>query len=110
MVRRMQIRNPRPETGFTLIELLVVIIIIVILAGMSVMLMSNFMKGQGVKQGTNLLASAFANARQYAADKRLVHFLVFSNAETRQVNVVYRRKDGTYGLIETGDGAATADA
>jgi putative sigma-54 modulation protein len=29
-------------------------------------------------------------------------FLVFSNALSHQVNVVYRRKDGTYGLIETG--------
>ncbi|HHY39666.1 MAG TPA: ribosome-associated translation inhibitor RaiA, partial [Syntrophaceticus sp.] len=27
-------------------------------------------------------------------------FFVFSNAETGQANVVYRRKDGNYGLIE----------
>jgi putative sigma-54 modulation protein len=27
-------------------------------------------------------------------------FFVFSNAETDQVNVIYRRKDGNYGLIE----------
>lgn len=27
-------------------------------------------------------------------------FFVFSNADTKQVNVVYRRKDGNYGLIE----------
>lgn len=27
-------------------------------------------------------------------------FLVFSNATTGQVNVIYRRKDGNYGLIE----------
>ena len=27
-------------------------------------------------------------------------FFVFSNAETEDVNVVYRRKDGNYGLIE----------
>jgi len=27
-------------------------------------------------------------------------FFVFSNAETNQVNVVYKRKDGNYGLIE----------
>jgi putative sigma-54 modulation protein len=29
-------------------------------------------------------------------------FLVFMNAATKEVNVVYRRKDGNYGLIETG--------
>jgi len=27
-------------------------------------------------------------------------FFVFSNAETEEVNVVYRRRDGNYGLIE----------
>jgi putative sigma-54 modulation protein len=27
-------------------------------------------------------------------------FFVFSNAETDQVNVVYKRRDGNYGLIE----------
>jgi putative sigma-54 modulation protein len=27
-------------------------------------------------------------------------FYVFANAETEEVNVVYRRKDGRYGLIE----------
>ncbi len=29
------------------------------------------------------------------------NFYVFANAETQQVNVVYRRNDGRYGLIET---------
>jgi len=28
------------------------------------------------------------------------NFFVFSNAETEQINVVYKRKDGNYGLIE----------
>jgi putative sigma-54 modulation protein len=32
-------------------------------------------------------------------------FLVFTNASSHEVNVVYRRGDGTYGLIETGQGA-----
>lgn len=27
-------------------------------------------------------------------------FFVFTNANTEQVNVVYKRKDGNYGLIE----------
>lgn len=30
-------------------------------------------------------------------------FFVFSNAETEEVNVVYRRRDGNYGLIEPGE-------
>jgi putative sigma-54 modulation protein len=32
-------------------------------------------------------------------------FLVFTNASSHEVNVVYRRGDGTYGLIETGQEA-----
>jgi len=27
-------------------------------------------------------------------------FFVFSNADTNEVNVVYKRRDGNYGLIE----------
>jgi len=27
-------------------------------------------------------------------------FVIFTNAETDEVNVLYRRKDGNYGLIE----------
>jgi hypothetical protein len=29
-------------------------------------------------------------------------FLVFTRPESRDVNVVYRRKDGNYGLIQAG--------
>ena len=29
-------------------------------------------------------------------------FLVFTYAESQDINVVYRRRDGNYGLIETG--------
>jgi putative sigma-54 modulation protein len=29
-------------------------------------------------------------------------FFVFRNAETEVINVVYRRRDGDYGLIEPG--------
>ncbi len=35
-------------------------------------------------------------------------FLVFTNAGSNDVNVVYRRKDGTYGLIETGASGSSA--
>ncbi len=33
-------------------------------------------------------------------------FLVFTNASSNEVNVVYRRGDGTFGLIETGHASA----
>jgi hypothetical protein len=29
------------------------------------------------------------------------NFYVFNNSETNRTNVVYKRKDGRYGLIET---------
>ena len=29
------------------------------------------------------------------------NFFVFTDAETNDTNIVYKRKDGTYGLIET---------
>ena len=31
------------------------------------------------------------------------NFFVFRDAETEEVNVVYRRTDGNYGLIEPGN-------
>jgi putative sigma-54 modulation protein len=42
------------------------------------------------------------NPEEAAAQMELVghDFFVFRNAETDQVNVIYRRKDGNYGLIE----------
>ena len=36
-----------------------------------------------------------------ALDEAENPFLVFRNADTEEVNVVYRRKDGRVGLIET---------
>ena len=54
-------------------------------------------------------------ARPMTAEEAVMHmnlmsndFLVFTNATSHDVNVVYRRGDGTYGLIETGKGAAQA--
>jgi putative sigma-54 modulation protein len=42
------------------------------------------------------------NAEEAAMQMELLNhdFFVFLNAETEQVNVLYRRKDGNYGLIE----------
>lgn len=37
-------------------------------------------------------------------------FLVFTNAHSHAINVVYRRKDGHYGLIEAGSKPASAAA
>jgi putative sigma-54 modulation protein len=37
-------------------------------------------------------------------------FVVYTNANSHDVNVVYRRGDGTYGLIETGKSPAGAKA
>ncbi|MGE4293397.1 MAG: ribosome-associated translation inhibitor RaiA, partial [Desulfovibrio sp.] len=36
-------------------------------------------------------------------DSLQFEFLVFRNAETEGVNVIYRRKDGDYGLIDPGN-------
>jgi putative sigma-54 modulation protein len=35
-------------------------------------------------------------------------FLVFTDIDTKGLSVVYRRKDGNYGLIETGASAPDA--
>ncbi|MCA9638507.1 MAG: ribosome-associated translation inhibitor RaiA [Myxococcales bacterium] len=49
---------------------------------------------------------------QAVMQMNLVHkaFYVFTNAETGGVNVVYRRDDDTYGLIEAADGVEPASA
>jgi putative sigma-54 modulation protein len=33
-------------------------------------------------------------------DEEENHFLVFRNAENERVSVIYKRKDGNYGLIQ----------
>ncbi len=68
----------RRRAGFTLIELLIVILIIVILAGVTVMLMNVFFKGQGVRQAGMIVTQAVAQGKQTAAETREVVFLVFS--------------------------------
>ena len=37
-------------------------------------------------------------------------FLVFTRPESSEVNVIYRRKDGNYGLIAPGAKSAVAEA
>ncbi|MHC4605447.1 MAG: prepilin-type N-terminal cleavage/methylation domain-containing protein [Planctomycetota bacterium] len=100
--------------GFTLIELLVVIIIICLLAGMTVALMNLFLRDAGTRQGATQVIVAFAQARQMAADKRRVHFLVFVNEkgagallESGQIEI-HEDIDGD--RVYTGDNfAGTAD-
>ncbi|HZE96487.1 MAG TPA: prepilin-type N-terminal cleavage/methylation domain-containing protein, partial [Planctomycetota bacterium] len=68
----------RRDSGFTLIELLIVIIIIVLMATMSVALLSVFFRGQGVRQGAMIVQQALAQTKQEAARDHRYHFLVFS--------------------------------
>ncbi len=65
--------------GFTLVELIVVICIIAIIASVTVGLMNIFFRGQGVRQGTMVVQQALAQAKQLAADKRTMYFVVFIN-------------------------------
>jgi Tfp pilus assembly protein FimT len=85
-------RQSRVE-GFTLIELLVVIIIIIILTGMTIAMMSVFMRDQGIRQGGNMVANALSLCRQYAAEKRVMHFVVFKNSESEGCGVMRTYKD-----------------
>jgi len=74
-----QTRGPlRSRPGFTLIELMIVVIIIVIMAGMSVALLSTFFRGQGARQGAAILSQAAALCKQEAASRHRVTYLVFS--------------------------------
>jgi prepilin-type N-terminal cleavage/methylation domain-containing protein len=64
--------------GFTLLELLIVIIIIVMLATMSVALLSVFFRGQGARQGAMIVTQVLAQCRQEAARSHRYYFVVFS--------------------------------
>lgn len=88
--------------GFTLIELLVVIIIIIIIASTVVALMNVFFRGQGVRQGSLIITQAFAQGKQLAADTRVMHFVVFSNAPDGGRMQIYRDGNGN----KQWDGAA----
>lgn len=83
----------RDRRGFTLIELLVVIIIIVILTGMTLALMSVFMRDQGIRQGGNMVQNTMNMCRQYSAEKRVMHFIVFSNNDSEGCGIMKLYKD-----------------
>jgi prepilin-type N-terminal cleavage/methylation domain-containing protein len=79
--------------GFTLIELLVVIIIIVIMTGMTLAMMGVFMRDQAIRQAGNMVQNTLSLCRQYAAEKRVMHFVTFTNNEKEACGVMKTYKD-----------------
>lgn len=65
--------------GFTLLEFLVVITLIVILAAAVMAGVSVIFKGQKLSQGARQITATLAHAREKAADRRTIHFVVFDN-------------------------------
>jgi len=66
-------------------------------------------------QGPKVIRSAEYLAKPMSVDEAVMQmdllnndFLVFSNAQTGKVNVVYRRKDGHFGLLEAPSGQQAA--
>jgi putative sigma-54 modulation protein len=60
-----------------------------------------------VEQDGHLVKTKRFAVKPLSVDEAIVHmnllshdFFVFSNADTDRVNVLYRRKDGNYGLLE----------
>lgn len=56
---------------------------------------------QIVKRKSFLLKPMFPEDAAIQMDELGHAFFVFRNAETESINVIYRRQDGNYGLIET---------
>lgn len=63
--------------GFTLMELLIVLAIMMIVAGLTVGIVSGMFKDQGVKMGGRRIKMAFGKANQLAVTQRHTHFIVF---------------------------------
>lgn len=53
-----------------------------------------------VRSGTFAMKPMFADEAADQLDLLKQGFYVFSNAETHQINVIYKRNDGNFGLIE----------
>lgn len=71
--------------------------------------------GDGQQAEASIIHTEHIPARTLSVDEALMQlnlagqsFLVFRNSQSSHVNVVYRRDDGKYGLIETGVTATTA--
>ncbi|RME23413.1 MAG: ribosome-associated translation inhibitor RaiA [Deltaproteobacteria bacterium] len=63
--------------------------------------------------GAMIVTSEEFSAKPMTVDEAILQmenngsdFFVFLNSSSNQVNVIYRRKDGTVGLIEAGEGTA----
>lgn len=66
-----------------------------------------FMEGGREEEGPKIVRTKRFPVKPMAVDEAILQmnllghsFFVFPNAETEQINVLYRRKDGNYGLIE----------
>ncbi len=92
VLRRDDVR-PHASRGFTLIELLVVMIIIVILTGMTLAMIGVFLRDQGIRAGGNMVQSTLSLCRQFAAEKRQMHFVVFTNNEKEGRGVMRTFRD-----------------
>lgn len=71
--------------------------------------------GDGEQGEASIIHTEHIPARTLSVDEALMQlnlagqrFLVFRNSQSSHVNVVYRREDGKYGLIETGVTAVSA--
>jgi putative sigma-54 modulation protein len=53
-----------------------------------------------VRSGTFAIKPMFADEAAEQLEMLKQGFFVFSNAETNQINVIYKRSDGNFGLIE----------
>ena len=53
-----------------------------------------------VRSGTFAMKPMFADEAAEQLELLKQGFYVFSNAETNQINVIYKRSDGSFGLIE----------
>lgn len=102
-------RRSSAKAGFTLLELLIVIIIICILTALMLVMSGVFMRGQTVRQGSMVMMQAVARTKQFSADKRCMHFLVFENAPDggrvwiyRDANANNQYDAGVDQLAETG--------
>ena len=69
-------------------------------------------KGKGIASNVHVVRERTLEVRNLAVEDAAMQlnlmekeFLVFTDVDTKTISVIYRRKDGNYGLIETGASA-----